>query len=192
MTAESRRTLILEALRHGRISAPQLTRRVGGSVRTIYRDIRRLRALGYPIGGAVGRAGGFWLEDHSRPVPLDLSAADLHEVVLAVVRSAHQGALTTTRDPERLVEQLLNAFPARPGRHLRTALKRLELQGAARCPTSALTDVATGAHERRLVWVSTDRGGTEFHSREPCELPVARIRGGLLRVSPFRRFYSSA
>lgn len=96
MNSESRRTVILEFLRRGRVCARELADETAVSERTIYRDIRQLQALGYTIGIAVGRCGGFWLEADSRPVPIELSAAELHEVVLAVVRSAHHGALTTT------------------------------------------------------------------------------------------------
>ena len=45
----------------GRLDGPELAARLEVGVRTVRRDVERLRTLGYPVHAAPGAAGGYRL-----------------------------------------------------------------------------------------------------------------------------------
>ncbi len=52
-----------------RWSGPELALRLGVTVRTVRRDVERLRRLGYPVASEVGTAGGYRLGAGGRAMP---------------------------------------------------------------------------------------------------------------------------
>jgi predicted DNA-binding transcriptional regulator YafY len=56
--------LLLQA--RGRVSAPEVARELGVSVRTVYRDVEALTAAGIPIWSEQGRSGGYRLVEGYR------------------------------------------------------------------------------------------------------------------------------
>jgi len=77
---------------------------MGVSLRTVYRDIERLREEGYVVEGISGPGGGFWLAEGCAPAPLSLGLDEVREVLFALHGS---GSLDTD-----LGERLLGALPA--------------------------------------------------------------------------------
>jgi predicted DNA-binding transcriptional regulator YafY len=80
---------LLDALRDGRLHRAQdLARRLGVTVRTIYRDMETLQASGIPVEGA--RGAGYTLKAPVTLPPLDLTLLELEalELGMAVVAEA--------------------------------------------------------------------------------------------------------
>src|SRR4051812_50164561 len=71
MTDPTQRTLRLLSLMQGRRdwSGADLADRVGVSVRTLRRDVERLRELGYPVEAQPGVDGGYRLAAGAAPPP---------------------------------------------------------------------------------------------------------------------------
>lgn len=102
-------TLVLALDERRPTSAAELAQRAGVSVRTIYRDVRRLQEAGVPIVGEAGRAGGLLLAPGFRLAPLGLTPGETIALSMAV--------------------QVLRGLPALPF--------RAELESAARKVASA-------------------------------------------------------
>ena len=100
-------------LRH-RHSAAELAAAMGVSLRTVYRDIGRLRKEGYAVEGVSGPGGGFWLAEGCAPAPLSLGLDEVREVLFAL-----HGAGSLDTDLE---ERLLGVLPAVHSTELRAAL----------------------------------------------------------------------
>ncbi|WP_035858917.1 helix-turn-helix transcriptional regulator [Cryptosporangium arvum] len=94
MLETSARLLRLLSLlqQHQDWSGPQLADRLGVTVRTVRRDVDRLRELGYPVHGTVGNIGGYRLGAGSSMPPLLLD--DEETVAVAVgLRTAANGSV---------------------------------------------------------------------------------------------------
>ena len=97
MTAKttSSRLLALLALLQSRRerTGPELAARLSVSIRTVRRDVDRLRALGYPVESAAGPAGGYRLGAGAAMPPLLLD--DEEAVAMAVgLRTAARSGIT--------------------------------------------------------------------------------------------------
>ncbi|MEV5572274.1 transcriptional regulator [Spirillospora sp. NPDC052269] len=73
-------------------SGPELARRLGVSVRTVRRDVERLRALDYPVRAAAGPVGGYRLEAGAAVAPLLLDDAEAVAVAVGLVAAASGGS----------------------------------------------------------------------------------------------------
>jgi predicted DNA-binding transcriptional regulator YafY len=102
-------TLVLALDENRPTAAGELARRAAVSLRTIYRDVRRLQEAGVPIVSEPGRAGGLLLAPGFRLAPLGLTKGETIALSMAV--------------------QLLRELPALPF--------RAELESAARKVASA-------------------------------------------------------
>ncbi|MCW5635987.1 MAG: WYL domain-containing protein [Rubrivivax sp.] len=99
-------TLVLALDEAHPIPASELARRARVSLRTIYRDVRRLQEAGVPIVSEAGRAGGLLLAPGFRLAPLGLTRGETLALSMAV--------------------QLLRCQPERPFRaELETAARKL-------------------------------------------------------------------
>jgi predicted DNA-binding transcriptional regulator YafY len=109
----------------------ELARRLGVSIRTLRRDVDRLRELGYPVRASRGTDGGYQLEPGAALPPLVLD--DDEAVALAVgLQAAAQGSIAESsmralakivvaracRDSERLEFAYTAADGARTERHV--------------------------------------------------------------------------
>jgi predicted DNA-binding transcriptional regulator YafY len=103
---------ILLVLRGGKtFSAPELSRRFEVSIRTIYRDIETLCAVGVPIYAEMGRAGGFRLVEGYFLPPVMFSVGEAVSLLLglALLRSLH--ARPFAAEIETADQKLLAAVP---------------------------------------------------------------------------------
>ena len=117
MTLQERMNYLMTALRSGRKPAHVLAKRLKVTVRTIYRDIQRLRHAGHRIKGVFGPGGGFIFEKTSRPAPVGLSQNALRELVMIAYAAGH-----------RHVDTLLQALPLAAAEELRLLLENTQIE----------------------------------------------------------------
>jgi predicted DNA-binding transcriptional regulator YafY len=115
MANTSSRTLRLLSLLQGRRywPGPVLAERLGVSVRTLRRDVDRLRELGYPVEASRGVDGGYQLAAGASLPPLILD--DEEAVALAVgIQAATQGAASGIEEAAvRALAKVVQVMPAR-------------------------------------------------------------------------------
>ncbi|WP_424889038.1 helix-turn-helix transcriptional regulator [Streptomyces sp. XH2] len=93
-------------------SGAELATRLGVTLRTIRRDIDRLRDLGYPVEGTTGTAGGYRLAAGTGMPPLLLD--DEEAVAIAVaLRTATSGVTGIEETAVRALAKLEQVLPAR-------------------------------------------------------------------------------
>ncbi|TYC16595.1 helix-turn-helix transcriptional regulator [Actinomadura syzygii] len=92
---------------------PELAERLGVTVRTVRRDVDRLRDLGYPVHAARGNTGGYRLTAGAAMPPLLLD--DEEAVAIAIgLRTAAAGAVAGAEDAApRALAKLDQVLPAR-------------------------------------------------------------------------------
>ncbi|TYK44991.1 helix-turn-helix transcriptional regulator [Actinomadura decatromicini] len=92
---------------------PELAERLGVTVRTVRRDVDRLRDLGYPVHAARGNTGGYRLTAGAAMPPLLLD--DEEAVAIAIgLRTAAAGAVAGAEDAApRALAKLEQVLPAR-------------------------------------------------------------------------------
>src|SRR6185436_14558967 len=120
MANTSSRTLRLLSLlqTHRYWPGPELASRLEVSVRTLRRDIDRLRELGYPVDASRGVDGGYQLAAGAALPPLLLD--DEEAVALAIgLRAAAQGAVAGIEEASiRALTKLVQVMPPRLRRRL--------------------------------------------------------------------------
>lgn len=138
-------TLVLALDENRPTSAAELAARAGVSLRTIYRDVRRLQEAGVPIVGEPGRAGGLLLAPGFRLAPLGLTRGETIALSMAV--------------------QVLRGLPTLP--------YRAELESAARKVASAARVERPELLAEVHRWLRIEPPATDaFHpEREPLGGP---------------------
>lgn len=133
---------LLDLLCAGRATAAWLASTLGCGLRTVYREVARLRAHGWSVASAPGPHGGFWLSGGSRPASTHLSAHALREVALALrVLEGLQGARTPAG--ERAMDAVLSALAPSDRRGVEVLLGGLEVAGASAAPAAPLAPGST-------------------------------------------------
>ncbi|WP_280724223.1 WYL domain-containing protein [Kitasatospora sp. MAA4] len=132
-------------------SGEELAVRLDITVRTVRRDIDRLRELGYPVTAVKGPAGGYRLDAGGQLPPLLFD--DDQAVALALaLQSAAGGTGTLAEGAARALTVIRQVMPARL-RHrmdlLRvTTVHPPETGDAPQVDTRVLTDLSTAIHAR--------------------------------------------
>ncbi|AUH43746.1 helix-turn-helix transcriptional regulator [Streptomyces sp. CMB-StM0423] len=115
---------LLSVLQSGREhSGPELARRLGVSVRTVRRDVDRLRALGYPVAATVGAVGGYRLAAGTAMPPLLLDDDEAVAVAAGLRAVAAGGVEGIEETSVRALAKLEQVLPARLRRRV-SALQR--------------------------------------------------------------------
>ncbi|WBB60149.1 WYL domain-containing protein [Streptomyces sp. WMMC500] len=115
---------LLSVLQSGREhSGPELAGRLGVSVRTVRRDVDRLRALGYPVDATVGAVGGYRLAAGTAMPPLLLDDDEAVAVAAGLRAVAAGGAGGMEETSVRALAKLEQVLPARLRRRV-SALQR--------------------------------------------------------------------
>lgn len=139
MASTSSRTLRLLALLQARRYWPgaALADRLGVSVRTLRRDVDRLRELGYPVEAARGVDGGYQLAAGATLPPLVMD--DEEAVALAVgMQAAAQGGVAGLEEPAlRVLTKVVQVMPAGLRRQV-DALRAVTVPPAWTAPGPAL------------------------------------------------------
>jgi predicted DNA-binding transcriptional regulator YafY len=162
----------------------ELAQRLGVTLRTVRRDIDRLRDLGYPVTATPGAAGGYRLEAGAAMPPLLLD--DDEAVAVAVgLRTVAGGTIAGIEETSvRALAKLEQILPARLRRRVR-ALGSSTVSLAARGPAvdpDLLTTLATACRDHeslRLRYTRADGTGTR-RLVEPVRLACTGRRWYLL------------
>jgi predicted DNA-binding transcriptional regulator YafY len=167
MAATSSRTLRLLSLLQARRfwSGTELSGRLEVSLRTLRRDVDRLRDLGYPVEARPGVDGGYSLAPGAALPPLVLD--DEEAVALAVgLQSAAQTPVAGMAEASvQALAKVVQVMPARLRRRV-DALRAVTVPagwGPAVAPVdpATLTTVALACRDtERLRFAYTDAGGT--------------------------------
>ncbi|WP_169983951.1 YafY family protein [Microbispora sp. H10836] len=173
MANTSTRTLRLLSLlqTHRYWQGSELAERLGVSVRTLRRDIDRLRELGYPVEAQRGVDGGYQLAAGAALPPLVID--DEEAVALAVgLQTAVQGAVEGIAESSvRVLAKVVQVMPTRL-RHRVEALRTMTVPAGwdGHAPTSVDPDVLTTValacrdHERlRFTYTPADGRRTDRH-----------------------------
>ncbi|GAA4062845.1 helix-turn-helix transcriptional regulator [Actinomadura miaoliensis] len=115
MTDTSARLLRLLSLLQTRRewTGPELAERLGVSVRTVRRDVERLRELGYPVHATLGSVGGYRLEAGAAMPPLLLDDEEAVAIALGLGAAAG-GAVEGIEDATvRALAKLEQVLPER-------------------------------------------------------------------------------
>ena len=146
MIETSARLLKLLSLLESRRSwtGPDLAERLEVGVRTVRRDVRRLRSLGYPVRAAPGAAGGYQLGAGAELPPLLLD--DEEAVAVAVgLRAAAGGTVGEIEETSlRALAKLEQLLPSRLRRRV-NALQRYTISLPGPSPTANAGVLATTA-----------------------------------------------
>jgi predicted DNA-binding transcriptional regulator YafY len=149
MTDPTHRTLRLLSLMQGRRdwAGADLADRLGVSLRTLRRDVERLRELGYPVEGRPGVDGGYRLAAGAALPPLVLD--DDEAVALTVgLQTAASGAVAGMAEPS--VRALTKVVPVLPAR----VRRRVEALRAMTVPAPAWSDGGPAVDPQLLVAVA--------------------------------------
>lgn len=184
MANTSSRTLRLLSLlqTHRHWAGEELAGKLEVSVRTLRRDIDRLRELGYPVEASRGVDGGYQLAPGAALPPLVVD--DDEAVAIAVgMQAAAQGAVAGIEEPAlRALTKVVQVMPPRLRRRvdaLRAATVPLTWGGPAAPALDAASLIAVAQACRdteRLEFGYTARSGdpTERHVEPHRLVPVGR------------------
>lgn len=165
-------------------TGPKLAERLEVTLRTVRRDVDRLRDLGYPVSAAPGPAGGYRLAAGTAMPPLLLD--DDEAVAVAVgLRTAANGTIAGIEETSvRALAKLEQVLPARLRRRV-NAVGSATVSLASRGPTvdsALLTTLATACRDHeslRLRYTSAD-GTASRRVVEPVRLACTGRRWYLL------------
>ncbi|WP_205325432.1 YafY family protein [Glycomyces sp. YM15] len=141
---------LLQSHRHW--PAPELAERLGVTVRTVRRDVERLRGLGYRIDSTVGVHGGYRLEAGASLPPLLLS--DEEAVAIAIgLRLVAVGRLQRGAEfALSVLAKLEQVLPTRLRRRVSALAPGLHgVHGGGGISSAVLTDLALACRDRERV-----------------------------------------
>lgn len=162
---------LLQSRRHW--NGPELADRLGVTVRTVRRDVQRLRDLGYPVDASRGEAGGYELGRGGELPPLLLDDDEATAVAVALGASAG-GAV-------RGIEEPALAALAKLDRLLPPRLRHRV--GALRSATVLLSPPVDAVDADVLVTLAQACGGNE---RVTVRYDDREGRSSERRVEPYR------
>jgi predicted DNA-binding transcriptional regulator YafY len=167
MANTSSRTLRLLSLlqTHRYWPGQELAERLGTSVRTLRRDVDRLRELGYPVAAQRGVDGGYQLAAGAAMPPLLLDDEEAVALVLGL-RTAAQGAIAGIEEASvRALAKVQQVMPPRLRRRveaLRAATVPAVWSSGPTIDPEALTAVAQACRdEERIRFAYTAQSGEE-------------------------------
>jgi predicted DNA-binding transcriptional regulator YafY len=163
-------------------SGALLAERLGVALRTVRRDVERLRELGYPVVAQPGVAGGYRLEAGAAMPPLLL---DDDEAVAVAVGLRTAGSVTGIEETSvRALVKLEQVLPARlRGRVAALGQATVSLvSGGPSVAPAVLTRLATACRDRDLLRFDYERadGVSSRRTVEPVRLACTGRRWYLL------------
>ncbi|MCW3032951.1 MAG: Helix-turn-helix type 11 domain protein [Solirubrobacterales bacterium] len=187
------RLLAMLSLLQGRREWPGtlLATRLQVSLRTVRRDVERLRGLGYPIDSTSGPAGGYSLTAGAAMPPLLLDDDEAIAVAIAL-RTAARSAVTGIEETAlRALVKLEQVLPEHLRRRVRALGAATEVVRGSAGPTvdaAALTVLGTACRDEEMLRFAY-RGRDGAQSRrlvEPHALLAHGRRWYLLAFDPSR------
>ncbi|WP_136518392.1 helix-turn-helix transcriptional regulator [Cellulomonas telluris] len=168
MAVTSSRTLrllsLLQQRRHW--SGTDLADRLGVSLRTLRRDVERLRELGYPVDAQPGVAGGYALAPGAALPPLVLDDEEAVALAVGLGAAASTGVAGLAEPSVRALAKVVPVMPARLRRRV-DALRAVTVPGTwgaggggAGAAADVLTAVALACRDgERLAFTYTAADG---------------------------------
>jgi predicted DNA-binding transcriptional regulator YafY len=144
-------------------SGPELAGRLGVTVRTVRRDVERLRGLGYPVRAGLGAAGGYRLEAGAAMPPLLLDDEEAVAIALGLRGAAAGGGVEGIEETSvRALAKLERLLPDRLRRRVNAVhTATMPIAGAPAGPSVApgtLTLLAAACRDReRLRFAYRDK-----------------------------------
>jgi predicted DNA-binding transcriptional regulator YafY len=184
MAATAPRTLrllsLLQQRRHW--SGADLAGRLGVSVRTLRRDVDRLRELGYPVEAARGVDGGYALAPGAALPPLVLDDDEAVALALGLLAAAASPVSGMAESSVRALATVVQVMPVRLRRRVEALRSVTEpggwaAAGGAVVDPAVLTALATACRdgERVLFGYTAADGRSGERSVEPYRLvPLGR------------------
>ncbi|GLZ03335.1 DNA-binding transcriptional regulator [Actinomadura sp. NBRC 104412] len=169
----------------------ELAERLGVTVRTVRRDIDRLRALDYPVESTTGTTGGYRLTSGRDLPPLLLDDEEAIAVAAGLVTAAGGSVSGIEDSSRRALAKLERVLPAR----LRPRLAALgdltasvPYRGAPRIDPAVLAVLASAGRDQRLLSFDYhDRAGATSPRRvEPHHLVSLQGHWYLVAYDPDR------
>ncbi|OLT52415.1 YafY family protein [Cellulosimicrobium sp. CUA-896] len=173
MVGTSSRMLTLLSLLQTRRDWPGhvLAERLGVTPRTVRRDVDRLRELGYKIGAAKGRHGGYRLAAGSELPPLLFDDAQAVAVAVAL-QDAPSSGVAIDEAAQRALATVRQVMPSRL-RHRVDGIRFTGTEATSRVAPDVLETVSAATRDRRtLRFDYADEDGPARHA-EPHSV-VAR------------------
>jgi predicted DNA-binding transcriptional regulator YafY len=144
-------------------TGPELAERLDVTVRTLRRDVTRLRELGYPVRATPGVAGGYRLAAGSTLPPLLLDDDEAVAVVLSLRTATSHSVTGIAETALAALAKLERVLPARL-RQRTAALRLATVPLPGQAPTvdpDVLTVIAEACQgQYRLTFAYRDRDGT--------------------------------
>ncbi|MGV9413672.1 helix-turn-helix transcriptional regulator [Nocardia sp. NPDC003693] len=164
-------------------TGPELAGRLGVTVRTVRRDVERLRALGYPVHASQGVGGGYQLGSGQDLPPLLLDDEEAIATAVALLVGAG-GALTGAGDAAlRALTKLDRVLPARLRHEMRVLTEAIESFDRGRSPVDpdAILTLARACHDQLEAGFDYPAGDVVARRRvEPYRLVASDRRWYLL------------
>lgn len=165
------------------ITTAELARELGLSVRTVFRDLERLRERGYPIEAERGRGGGLRLHPHWGLGRVLLSRDEALCTLLGLAVAERLGFPMFAGDLARARRRIVDAFPAVERRRLAPLRERVFIGPPAspavrlgyEQPTGAATRALQAAFVEERVVVATyarEDGASSTRRLEPHALVI--------------------
>lgn len=166
-------------------SGADLAERLEVTRRTLRRDIDRLRALGYPIEGTSGVAGGYQLAAGATLPPLTLEDDEALAISIALRTAASRVGSGVDEAALRALVKLERVMPSRLRRRanaLRASIVLLERAGPEVSSATLATLAGACDEHRQVSFGYADRDG---NASERCVEPAGLVHTG-------RRWYLAA
>jgi predicted DNA-binding transcriptional regulator YafY len=185
MANTSSRTLRLLSLlqTHRYWPGAELAERLGVSVRTLRRDVERLRELGYPVEAQRGVDGGYQLAAGAALPPLVVDDEEAVALAVGLQAAAHGAVEGIAESSVRVLAKVVQVMPARLRRRVE-ALGAVTVPadwggtGGASADSGVLTALALACRDServRFPYTAADGSRTDRHV-EPHRLVSMRRR----------------
>lgn len=157
MRRKSRLFALAEALRARRtgVTAEELARRFGVTVRTIYRDLDALQSSGLPLRADRGRGGGYALDKSYQLPPVNFTAREAALLVLLVQMSIDQRFLPFVETLQTARDKVRGALSTSAQRELFEHLGTVSTVGvpAPAIPPGVQRTLEAAWFENRSMWI---------------------------------------
>jgi predicted DNA-binding transcriptional regulator YafY len=170
MRRKSRLFALAEALRARRtgVTAEELARRFGVTIRTMYRDLAALQDSGLPLRADRGRGGGYALDKAYQLPPVNFTAREAALLVLLADMALTQRLLPFVETLHAARDKVRAALSTSAQRELMELLATVSLPGVPGLPLApGVQRVLEAAwFEQRPMWISYRKPDGREHRRE--------------------------
>jgi predicted DNA-binding transcriptional regulator YafY len=169
MRKKSRLFAVAELLRARRtgITAAEIARRFGVTLRTAYRDLEALQDAGMPIRADRGRGGGYALDTHYQLPPVNFTAREAALLIVLARMASEQRLMPFPATIERAADKVRAALSTSAQRELLGLVKQLQVVGVPALPIAASVRdaIETAWFESRPLRIVYEKKAWEHQAR---------------------------